>query len=284
MIVRSVILLFLITLVSSCQYFEEEPQKDVVARVKSNYLTKADIENIVPLGTSAEDSTVIVRNFIERWARRMILIDRAQVNLPEQELQRYENLVSQYRSDLLTDAYINVVVSKHLDSVISDEEYQSYYEENKENFRLNDVLLKMRYIHLSPEYEGANSIKKHFADFEEEDKLYLMSQSYGFNSSNLNDSVWVKQDNLFTLLPILKENTSVIKKETFTELKDSLGIYFIKVEDVRNIQDIAPLHFIKPTLKQIIINKRKLDLINKFEVDLTRDAIKNNVFEIYDYE
>lgn len=283
MIVRTIFFLFLFTLVS-CQYFEEEPQKDVVARVNTNYLTKADIENIVPQGASPEDSTFIVRNFIERWARRMILIDRAQVNLPEQELQRYENLVSQYRSDLLTDAYINMAVSKHLDSVISDEEYKSYYEENKENFRLNDVLLKMRYIHLSPDYEGANTIKKHFVDFEEADKLLLMSQSYGFNSSNLNDSVWVKQDNLFTLLPILKENASAIKEDTFTELKDSLGIYFVKVEDVRNIQDVAPLQFIKPTLKQIIINKRKLDLINKFEVDLTRDAIKNNVFEIYDYE
>ncbi|HZW78294.1 MAG TPA: peptidyl-prolyl cis-trans isomerase [Flavobacteriaceae bacterium] len=282
--IRVVVFLGVFCSLVSCQYFEEEPQKDVVARVNKAYLYKADIENLVSEGTSPEDSTLIVNNFINQWATRMLLIDRAKVNLDPEDMKRYEKLIDEYRSDLLTDAYINVVISRHLDSTVTESEFREYYDRNKENFRLNDVLLKMRYIHLSPNFEGTASVKEKLFRFNDKDREYLNDHSYEFLSSNLNDSVWVKKDNLISALPVLKDLTSGWRKAMTAELKDSLGIYFLKVEDVKDLNDIAPLPFIQPTLKQIILNKRKLELINKFEADLTKDAIKNNAFEIYTYE
>jgi hypothetical protein len=50
------------------------------------------------------------------------------------------------------------------------------------------------------------------------------------------------------------------------------------------LKDIAPLSYIKPSLKLIILNKRKLELIKKLEKDITQDAIKNNEFEIYTHQ
>lgn len=283
MINNGIFLLFFLFL-ASCQYFREEPREDVVARVNNVYLHKSDIENLVSEGMPPEDSTLIVNNFINQWATRMLLIDRAKVNLSPEDLKRFEVLIEQYRNDLLTDAYKNMIVMKHLDSIVADAEYQTYYDRNKENFRLNDVLLKVRYIHLAPNFEGIQSVKEKFSRYNEKDSEYLNDHSYEFASSNLNDSIWVKKDNLLSILPGLRENSGVLKKAAFTELKDSLGIYFVKVLDVRERNDVAPLSFIRPTLKQIILNRRKLELINKFEADLTRDAIKNNAFEIYTYE
>lgn len=283
MIKKSIIPILLLSLIS-CEYFREEPREDAVARVNNSYLFKSDLENLISEGISPEDSTLIVNNYINQWATRLLLIDRAKVNLASEELERFETLIEQYRTDLLTDAYKNMIVSRHLDSTVTESEYQVYYERNKENFRLNDVLLKVRYIHLAPDFEGVNKIKEKIKQFDQEDKDYLYDHNYSYISSNLNDSVWIKKDNLTKALPILKEQASIFKKNTFNELKDSLGIYFIKVEDIRDLQDIAPLQFIQPTLKQIILNKRKLELINKFEADLTKDAVKNNAFEIYTYE
>jgi hypothetical protein len=58
----------------------------------------------------------------------------------------------------------------------------------------------------------------------------------------------------------------------------------VKIEDVLDLKDIAPLSYIKPSLKLIILNKRKLELIKKLEKDITQDAIKNNEFEIYTHQ
>jgi hypothetical protein len=44
---------------------------------------------------------------------------------------------------------------------------------------------------------------------------------------------------------------------------------------------ISPFEYIKPTLNEVLLNKRKLELIKKFEKDITNDAIKNNDYEIY---
>jgi hypothetical protein len=110
----------------------------------------------------------------------------------------------------------------------------------------------------------------------------LNSLSIQFKEYNFNDSIWVKKEALVSTLIVLKENSEqVLKKSNFTQLQDSLGVYLVKIEDILKPNDIAPLSHIEATIKQIILNKRKLELIKKLEKDITKDAIKNNNFEIY---
>ena len=55
----------------------------------------------------------------------------------------------------------------------------------------------------------------------------------------------------------------------------------MQINDVLLRNEIAPLEYVKPTINQIVINKRKLELIKQLEKDITKDAIKNKKFEIY---
>jgi hypothetical protein len=73
----------------------------------------------------------------------------------------------------------------------------------------------------------------------------------------------------------------VLKKAAFSQLEDSLGVYLLKIEDMLPPNEIAPFQFIKPTIKEIILNKRTLGLIKNLEKDITKDAIKNKNFEVY---
>ena len=65
------------------------------------------------------------------------------------------------------------------------------------------------------------------------------------------------------------------------QLKDSLGVYLMKINDVLLRNETAPIEYVKPTIDQIVINKRKLELIKEIEKDITKDAIKNKQFEIF---
>lgn len=47
-------------------------------------------------------------------------------------------------------------------------------------------------------------------------------------------------------------------------------------------QEIAPIEYVKPTLRQIIINQRKLEFVRKLEKDIINDAITKKQFEIYE--
>jgi hypothetical protein len=269
----------------SCEYLQKKTEEKAIARVNDSYLYEADLKKLINEDTSPEDSTLIVNNYINRWATQQLLIGQARINIPAEKLDEYDKLVQEYHNDLLTEAYKNVIVNKQLDSVITEQEYQEYYDANKENFKLKDLLIKLRYVQLPVNYDGMATIKEKLDRYNEKDKAALTSQNYQFISSNFNDSVWVKKDVLLSALPIIRANSDqVLKKSNFTQLQDSLGVYLVKIENVLNPNDTAPISYIMPTLRQIILNKRKLELIKKLETDITRDAIETNNFEIYKNE
>jgi len=274
--------LFIVLLMMSCDYLKQESQSVPIARVNDTYLYKEDVEDLVFESTTKEDSILIVNNFITKWATQQLLIDQSIINLPQDQQDNFDKLVEEYKIDLYTEAYKSSIVSRQLDSVISNKELEDFYELNKENFKLNDELLKVRYITLPLDFNNLSEVKNKLRRFNTKDKKDLTSLSIKFTAFNLNDSIWIKNDVLLNALPILQtSNQQVLKKSNFTQLQDSLGVYLVKIEEVLKTNDTAPLSYVKPTIEQIILNKRKQELLKKLEKDITIDAIKNKNFEIF---
>jgi len=282
--IKSLIILGLLAVViTACDVFKKNDTRSAIARVNNKYLYIDDFAGIVSEGVTGQDSALIVQNFINEWATEQLLVDGAQINLSETKQQNFNKLVEQYKSDLFSKAYLEALVKKNLDTVVSTEEARMYYEANKDVFKLNEELLKFRYIHVDENIIDFNTIKKRLKQFEEEDKAALDSIAIQFKSYSLNDSIWVKMSQVISKIPgVNSENKSqLLKKSNFVQLKDSLGVYLMQVNEVLLRNDTAPLEYVKPTINQIVINKRKLELIKKLEKDITKDAIKNKEFEIY---
>jgi len=266
----------------SCDYFKQDVQSVPIARVNDTYLYKEDIDGLVFESTSKEDSILIVNNFITKWATQQLLIDQSVKNIPQDQQDKFNKLVDEYKIDLYTEAYKSSIVTRQLDSLISVKELEYFYELNKENFKLNDELLKIRYITLPLDFTNLSEVKNKLQRFNTKDKIDLYNLSIKFKAFNLNDSIWIKNDVLLDALPILQSSSQqVLKKSNFTQLQDSLGVYLVKIEEVLKTNDIAPLSYVKPTIEQIILNKRKQELLKKLEKDITIDAIKNKNFELF---
>ena len=266
----------------SCDFINQDNLDTTIARVNDSYLYKKDIKNLIFENTSKDDSTLIVANFINRWATKQLLIDQSIINLTQEKQDAYNNLVNQYKTDLYIEAYKSSIVAKQLDSVITFEELEKFYNQNKENFKLNDNLLKIRYIHIDENFSNTKELVEKFKRFDSIDKNELTKLSIKFKAFNLNDSIWIKNDLLIGVLPVLKQNNiQVLKKTNFTQLQDSLGVYLVKIEAVLKTNDIAPLSYVKPTIEQIVINKRKQEILKKIEKEITIDAIKNKNFELF---
>ncbi|OZV67734.1 peptidylprolyl isomerase [Winogradskyella aurantia] len=266
-----------------CDIFKKTEEEDVIARVNESYLYKEDIKDLVPEGTSAEDSTFLVSSYINRWATQLLLLDGALQNLPEKNQNDYLKLVEQYKNDLYTKAYLDILVKKAIDTVVNKEDAQRFYDANKESFKLNDDLIQFRYINLPLNPINLDTIQNRFRRFEPKDQRYLDSISVQFKSYLLNDSIWVKLNQVVEKLPVItsENKNQLLKKSNFLKIKDSINLYLMQVNDVRSQNDYAPLEYVNSSIKQIVINKRKLELIKQLENDITKDAIKNKQFEIY---
>lgn len=273
----------ILSVFQSCDYFKSTGEEDAIARVNEVYLFKDDLKKALPENLSAEDSTIFANNFINQWATQQLLVQGAEVNLSDKKLEKFDRLVQQYKNDLYSKAYLEALVAKNLDTVVSFEAASTYYESNKEAFKLNENLIKFRYINVDPNRLDLEDVKKKFKRFNTQDKKELDSIAIQFRSFTLNDSVWIRLDQAINKIPVvtIENKDELLKKSNFIQLKDSLGLYLMQINDVLLRNSTAPLEYVKPTINQIVINKRKLELIKQLEKDIKKDAINNKQFEIY---
>lgn len=280
---KSLFVLISILFFINCEYFSNKP-RFAIARMQDKYLYFEDIKNNIPTNLSIEDSIIYVNNQIINWAKKHILNDKALINLDFEEQKNLLDLVESYKSDLFSHYYQEKMVKASMDTIILDDELENYYNTNKSNFKLNQDLVKARYIKISEDNYNIKDVRNRFKRFNRDDIIFLDSISLQFSSFSLNDSVWINKDLFFSKFPDIKTyiKKNIVKKALFYQLEDSLELYLIKINKSVFRNDVAPLDYIKPTLKQILLNKKKLEFINDFDKDLIEDALQKKELEFYE--
>jgi hypothetical protein len=279
--------LILAALVISCDgLFKKEPDTEPLARVGDDFLYKEDIEALLSAPLNQLDSASLVTNYINNWAIKRLLFSKAQINLTEEEIAAFERLVANYRIDLFTRAYKEALVLRGEDTTITASQLQRFYEEEKENFILKEKLVQLRFAQLPKQFLNKDEVIERLKRFDEEDKVFLDSIGVQFTKLNFNDSLWIPVSRIIQEIPpITFENEErYLKKSQFFELEDSVGVYLGKIAEVRNINEIAPLTYIKPTIRQVLLNRRKLEFIRRLETEILDEAVKRNEFETYEKE
>jgi len=280
---KNFLFILIILLVFSCESIGLQ-QKNVViekpiATVFDKDLFKKDIELLLPNNVGKEDSILLIRNIINSWAIKELLLKKAEQNNSQNENSQINTLVSEYRQALLINGYKERVVKQQLDTVVAIEDIENYYLSNRKNFKLNEELIKVRYLHFSNDLIDKKEVSKFFKKGSLKDLEELELRQLSFKSMMLNDSVWTPVENVLLKTPFSREN--LLKKYKFIQKEDSLGLYLVKVIDVLLRNDIAPLNYVKSTIKQIILHQRKLELIRDIEKIIVNDAIQNKNFKIH---
>ncbi|MFH1005423.1 MAG: peptidyl-prolyl cis-trans isomerase [Bacteroidota bacterium] len=274
--------LFLFILIS-CRNTETISEKGKsIARVNEIYLYESDIRNIVPEKTTKQDSIEIVRKYINNWIRETLLFQKAEKNLNEKQ-KDIDKLLADYRSSLITHAYEQELVSQKLDTIISDEEIEKYYIENKDNFDLIDNIIKVIYVKVRKNAPKVEKVKDWYRSENEKDKTFLLEFCHQYAENFfLDDNVWLLFDDVLKEIPIkLYDKEAFLQNNRHIETQDSLFFYFVNIKGFKIKNSISPLTFEKENIKNILINKRKVELIRKMSDDIYREAIQNKSFEIY---
>ena len=107
--------------------------------------------------------------------------------------------------------------------------------------------------------------------------------SIHFKNYALNDSIWVNINQVYEKIPFINisNKDAYIASGISFQYADSSGVWLVKVNQVLPKNTIPPIQYLKPTLKEVILNERKKQFIKNTEQDILKDAIKNNKYEIY---
>ncbi len=278
---KTAILFVLAGSLLSCKLIRKDDEIKPVARVFDSYLYEDEIQGLTN-GLNAQDSAAFIENYIYSWGKEQLLIHRAEFNLAESQ-KDFEELVMQYRNDLLKFAYLEKYVNEHLDTVISDELIQTYYLEHSADFELKENILKAEYFVFDNETKELDKAKSWWRSVSEKNtERFLEYASIFAKEKSVGDTNWVRYNELSMRIPLQTYNQlSVLNNNKRLFLEDSINTYFVSIKAFKIKDDVSPLPYVSKTVKSIILNKRKLELIAKMEASLVKDAYDKKNFEIY---
>ncbi len=277
----------LFVLLASCEaYINRNGNDEPIARVGDTYLYWDEVALSLTDNLKNEDSASLVTNYINQWATRQILLEKAKINLTEEKLSEFEHMVSEYRTDLYTRAYKEALVNQTNDTLITEEDLKSFYEAEKENFKLKEKIVQLRFVQLPLQFINKPQVIERLDRFEEADIVYLDSIGVQFKKLNFNDSLWVSAARVIEEIPPLtpQNEAQYLKKSQFFELEDAMGVYLTKVIDVLEANEIAPYPYVKSGISQVLLNRRKLEYLRKLETEIIDEATQNKEFEVFAIE
>ncbi|MBX2914135.1 MAG: peptidyl-prolyl cis-trans isomerase [Cyclobacteriaceae bacterium] len=264
---------------------EAEAARKTVARVYNSYLYQDELAGIIPAGATASDSLARVTAYINSWIRKQLVIQEAtkNININEAEVERK---VLDYRYSLIGYEYQNYYIQKNLNDSVSDKEIQEYYSTRQDNFILKQNIVQGTYIKVPKEAPRTKRIKELMYSRKEKDVAELRSYCLSFSAAyHLADSSWIEFDKLVVNSPLaeIPNKVQFLRSYNYFETSDTEFLYFLKIDAYKMSDNVSPLEFVKQDIKNIILNKRKVELARKLEDEVYENAAKRNDFEIFNH-
>jgi len=276
------ILIFVLLVIAGCKSKDNEINKTPLAKVSDKYLYDVDIKELFTSNLSQEDSVTIAKNFINEWVKKQLLLKKAELNLTE-ENNDIEKQIEDYRSSLLIFKYKQELINQKLDTVVTDQEIENYYNEYSANFVLNHNIVKVLFLMISKEAPEIDKVKRWYKSNNEENLSRLEDYCYQYATKfdDFNND-WIPFNNLLLELPInIDDQERYLRYNKYVETEDPLYYYFVKINEHSLKSTIQPLEYAKLKIKSIILNKRKFTFIEELENTVYNDALNHNEFIIY---
>lgn len=273
--------LICLLLLQGCDLFSKKSKEIIVAECYGKYLYESDL-NSVAQGVDATDSIARVNAYIDSWVRQQLLLHQAEANLSPEELD-FTKQIEEYRNSLVVYAYETQLISQKLDTVISEAEIETYYEQNKESFVVRNTLVRVAYVVLDEKCKQKNDFRMLMSDHDTLmlQKLDALATDYAL-TSYLDVDQWMRLDRLTEIIPLEIYNVeSFLKKSKFVSFDKDGMLYLARIEDYLLEESISPIEMERDNIKALILMRRKKDLIDRMQTSLYEDAQREHAIEVY---
>jgi hypothetical protein len=264
----------LLILLSACRGGEES---SVVASYKDTDLHLRQLEQYIPKDASEDDSTRYAKLYIDQWLKAQAIGDLAMQTIPNLQ-DEIEFKVEDYRQKLIMHEYSSRLIRDSLDTTIRSNDVLEYYKANTATFISPVRMYSYFYVVCRAENTG--------------DVVEALSGTKSEDIRNLLD--WAKVNALEYKLDSTYAPESVINEITkgyFGELRDA-GVgrvikwsgmiqgqrrrYYFKMLDKVEENGPLPVLLARDRISNILLNERKVKLIEQSEKNIVDNARRNN--------
>lgn len=278
-----ILTLYSLSLIFSCDEKTDETRTEKpVARVFERFLYPSDLQNILPSDIPAKDSARIIKNYIEKWIQDELLLKKAEENLTKDQL-NVEKHLNEYRKNLVIYNYNSELIRQQLDTSVSMNQIEEYYNQHKESFTLKDNIVKVWYVKVNHKAPNAEKVKNWYKSSTPKDFVALKTYCLQFaDNFFLDENNWLLFDELMKEIPVTSLNPDFfLRTNKYIEVADSNYNYFVNIKAYKIKNTLSPLAFEKDNIRNIIVNNRKLNLIEQMKRDIYENEKNKGNFEIF---
>jgi hypothetical protein len=280
---RITIIILYCFLLAGCKNKQDQAQRVSVAKVGNVILYYDQIPRNIQPGLSTTDSTAIIQNYINGWAKKQLVYLKAVENLSPDFKNEIEKQLQETRVNLVIYQYQRQMMLEKMDTTITEEELKNYYTTNEKNFKLNSNIVKALFIKLPAEVPNIDKIRAWSRSNDQKDLQQLESYCYQFAEKfdDFNEE-WVTMDKLSVELPRdIVNQDEFLRYNTWYETRDSSSVYFITIRDYRPRYSLAPFEYVRDDIKSIVLNNRRFEFLQSLENGIYNEAIKKDIFKVY---
>ncbi len=261
-----------------------KPNDKPVAKVFDKYLLKSEVQSVIPKGVSASDSALYAERYINSWVEEQLMATLAQKYIDKQQLDQINKRVMQYKNSLLITAFRNKLIEQKLDTNVSLDLINEYYERHKKDFILQQPVIRGFWFKVPLESENLGEIRSlaFTQDVENIDNLRnLVINSKGSFVDFRTD--WRYFNEIMANIPyVISDPAYFLKNQSYLQTQDDNYYYFLRITDYKLKGDYKPLTLCQNDIKRIILNHRIELLISTIEKKLYDEAVGKGNVKIFD--
>lgn len=266
----------------SCKGGQDHHGKAPLVEIDGNFLYQEDLQAALPVGLSKDDSVLFAEHYIRSWAEELLLFEKAESNIPDNNY--IDKLVSNYRKALIMHTYQQELISQKLEKEISENEIASYYEQNKELFKLEYPVIKGLFLKVPLTAPKLANVKRWYKSRSRDaiDNLEKYSLQNAVKYEYFYDK-WIPIADVLDLIPLKdKDPEEYINKNRQLELKDTAFYYFLDVKEFRGVDEQKPYELARLEVRDLLVNQKQVSFMRKVKDDLYKRAIENKKIK-YNY-
>jgi hypothetical protein len=276
-------LIAVILLSVACTNEKNTKERIAVAQVGNVMLYYDEIPNLIQHGINEADSAALIQNYINKWAKRELVLQKAGENLNPELKDEIDKQVESTKENLVIYQYQRQMMLEKMDTTISETELENYYTSNESSFILSSNIVKALFIKLPIETPNLEKIKILIRSDDQKDIQQLETYCYQFAETydDFGDK-WVAMNKItLEFGEDIGNEENFVKRNTYYETSDSSLVLLLSIRDYRLRSSLAPYEYVRDDIKRIIWNNRRFEFIQDLENGIYNDALKRNSFKIF---
>ena len=263
------------------RYFSSDT---TIARAGGKELRLNDVRSVVPPGLSGEDSTAYMKVYVDRWIRKQLKLREAET-LFSSSAGDIDRMVEEYRQALLIRQLDQHYVDRSIDTVFTADEISAYYNAHKGDFKLDRTIVKGRIVRFDASYRQAARLKTLMASkspaFQQDFSDICEKNNFAVNDFR---EQWIDFPEFLSYLPTLRSQSydPVLASTAVQEMRDSHSRYYFQIEAVMREGEPIPLERLSGTIRRILFNQRKGEIIRNHEEELYRRATEEGEVKLFE--